>query len=352
MLNRLELTNFSVFESAGFAFGEQINVLHGTNGTGKSHVLKLAYVLQHALASPPATSAGAGPSKAALQRALAEELVEVFLPDSLGRLARRGAGRSACSVSARFSAKSQRTTFGFSSASQTEVRLDEVPEKWLDRPPVFIPSREVISIFPGFVSLYDNSEVEFDRTVRDLCSLLEFPVARGMRVAAVRELLPGIEEAMGGRVELDNGNRRFYLVEQRGRIEMHLVAEGVRKLAMLARLVANGSLIGKGCLLWDEPETNLNPRLIVRVAELLCTLASQGVQIFIATHSLFLMREIHIRSAAPQRPVKVRYFGLQAGDGGVSVAQGWRIEDSGDIAALDESLNQSSRYMDLELGAS
>ncbi len=39
-------------------------------------------------------------------------------------------------------------------------------------------------------------------------------------------------------------------------MEMHLVAEGLRKLAMIARLIANGSLVDKVSLFWDEPEAN------------------------------------------------------------------------------------------------
>ena len=71
-------------------------------------------------------------------------------------------------------------------------------------------------------------------------------------------------------------------------MEADLVAEGYRKLTMVARLIANGSLDANSLLFWDEPEANLNPRLIRRLAPLLLDLAEAGVQVFIATHSLFL----------------------------------------------------------------
>ena len=101
---------------------------------------------------------------------------------------------------------------------------------------------------------------------------------------------------MGGKVELD-ANGRFYLkTSGQGRIEMPLVAEGIRKLAMLARLIATGSLLGSGYLFWDEPEANLNPRLIKSVATAILCLARNGIQVFVATHSLFLLRELEILS--------------------------------------------------------
>lgn len=39
-------------------------------------------------------------------------------------------------------------------------------------------------------------------------------------------------------------------------MEMPLVAEGLRKVAMLARLIATGTLLEQGYLFWDEPETS------------------------------------------------------------------------------------------------
>ena len=44
MINKLAAKNFTVFRKADFAFTKGINVVIGSNGAGKSHVLKLAYV--------------------------------------------------------------------------------------------------------------------------------------------------------------------------------------------------------------------------------------------------------------------------------------------------------------------
>jgi len=352
MLKQLKLANFTVFHDVTFQFSEKLNIIHGINGTGKTHVLKLAYVLQHALANPPLTAAGIGPTKVALQRAFAEELVEVFRPEALGRLATRTPkGRKTVEVSARFKQSGQRALFTFHTASKTEVKLDRIPTIWLRKQPVFLPTREALTIYPGFVSLFDTTAIEFDRTWRDLCLLLGAPLSRGVKAANVRQLLEPLEEVMGGRIELDTSGK-FYLKDDRGRIEMHLVAEGLRKLAMVARLIATGGLEEKGCLLWDEPDANLNPRLVKKVATVLVSLAKQGVQVFIATHSLFLMRELHILLRQQTGDVNARYFGLHLTEEDVvEVLQGDDIGESGDVAALDEDLEQSDRYIDQETGA-
>ena len=147
---------------------------------------------------------------------------------------------------------------------------------------------------------------------------------------------------MGGSIELDG--ERFYLQSQSGRIEMNLLAEGLRKLAMLARLVATGSLIGKGSLFWDEPEANLNPKVIKLVARTILDLSEHGVQVFIATHSLFLLRELYILQQGEFSKLDVRCFGLHDSEDGAIIRQGPTIEDVGDITSLDEDLMQSERY--------
>lgn len=43
MLKTLHLQNFTVFSEETFHFGENVNVIVGENGTGKSHLLKAIY---------------------------------------------------------------------------------------------------------------------------------------------------------------------------------------------------------------------------------------------------------------------------------------------------------------------
>jgi len=127
---------------------------------------------------------------------------------------------------------------------------------------------------------------------------------------------------------------------------MPLVAEGLRKLGMLSRLISTGALLDKGYLFWDEPEANLNPRLIKSVAKSILDLSGAGIQVFIATHSLFLLREIEILLAnKSNKNIKARFFGLHRNDDGIEIQQGDSPDDLGDIAALDEELAQSDRFL-------
>lgn len=346
MLRSLELANFTVFEQADLEFSRHLNVFVGDNGTGKTHLLKLPYSVMAATTKRGRLGAER-PTKALLQRRIAEKLVNVMRPESLGRLARRGRGRQRTEVKLAFANPKGRVELSFATQSKSEVVVEASPSSWRKQHPAFLPTRELLSVYPGFVALYDGHHVEFEETWRDTCQLLGAPAIRGRREEAVNALLAALEELMGGRLFLDKAGR-FYLRTQAGTFEMPLVAEGLRKLGMVARLITTGALVDGGCLFWDEPETNLNPRLIRGVAEAIFRICEQGVQVFVATHSLFLLREFDVLlRQEPWDALKRRFFALDGRNGAVQIQQGNSVDTVDPLVLLDENLRQSDRYMAL-----
>ena len=49
-------------------------------------------------------------------------------------------------------------------------------------------------------------------------------------------------------------------------------------------------------LFWDEPETNLNPKLFGVLMEVFLELQRNGVQIFLATHDYVVLKELDLRA--------------------------------------------------------
>jgi predicted ATPase len=345
MLSNLNIKNFTVFPSANLQFSKHLNVIVGENSSGKTHILKVAYSALATTWEESRKSKSSTPTKALMQSRLAEKLINVFRPDSLGRLARRNQGRERCDLKFGFEDHRFDFEFSFSTNSKTEVQVEQTPETWLKNSPAYIPTRELLSIFPNFISVYEGHYLEFEETWRDTCILLGAPLQRGIKESRIQELLAPIEEAMDGSLELDK-NGRFYLKNERGRFEMPLVAEGQRKLAMLARLIATGALMDQDFLFWDEPEANLNPLLIKAVAQSIVSLCKIGVQVFLATHSLFLLRELEILMTDQQNSgLNSRFFGLHFSGDYVEVTQGDSIDEIGDITALDQELAQSDRFI-------
>jgi predicted ATPase len=367
MLKSLHIQNLTVFREADLEFGANLNVIVGENGSGKTHLLKAAYA--GIAASAEAHDDWIQSFGEVHRFEIKAKFAGVFRTESLLNLIHRRKSdvdyhvNSPLALEYKFDPPGQYFKFkignqafpfrpdNHSRSFQGNVATEyEYPDTYVDTRPIYFPTRELLSIYPGFVPLYETTHLPFEETWRDTAILLGAPLAKGSREKRIGELLKPIEEAMGGTLVLDDSGR-FYLRTENAKIEMHLVAEGFRKLAMVARLIATGSLLDKGYLFWDEPESNLNPRIIKTLARTILQVAASGIQVFIATHSLFLLREIHILHEQEFKNLDTRFFGLhiQKGDG-VTVQQGKTMDDVGSITALEEDLQQSERYIDTEMG--
>ena len=338
MLKTLEIKNFTCFPEAKLEFSPGLNVIVGENGTGKSHLLKLGYAVLRSLKNVQKT-----PAKEAYGRDLASHLVALFKPDSFGRLASRIQGRRRCEVAAEVS-DVVILSFNFSTQSSDIANIDILDfKKPLQAKPLFIPPKEVLSIYPGFALALENKEFAFDETYLDISKNLNGVPLKGKRLADIAKHLNPLEELMGGDIRLENNSFYFYSSKGKGIFEAHLMAEGNRKLGMLAYLLKTGELTKSSSLFWDEPEANLNPKLLKALAAILVELSSI-MQITIATHSLFLLRELET-FRENKILTNARYFGLHITDNGVVVQQGDSSSKIGDIVALDEDIAQSTRYL-------
>ena len=298
-LQQLNLKNFSSFEDCEFTFCPGINVLIGANSTGKSHVMKTAYSL---LSVCEIAHRDKIISREQIADEVKSKLLGVFKPDSVGRLVRRGLGKRSGSLNLVYND----FTFNVIVSSQSNVTVDydHIPNP---ASAVYLPAHEFLSIYEGFIAAYTQRETAFDETYYDLSLALNALPLRGPRLAEIDNLISPLESAIGGKVTQEQG--RFYVRLPEGKLEAHLVAEGYRKLAGLMYLIVNGSLTKNGILFWDEPEANLNPKLIIVVVEVLQILAKSGVQIFIATHDYLLSQELSLLSEYSSE-TDVQFFSL------------------------------------------
>lgn len=338
ILKSATLRRFGLFSDEKLEFSPGINVIIGRNGCGKTHLLKLLYTLVKECGASSGTGSVLETEK--LDHRLARKLAGVFRPegDHIGRLVQRNTGRRSAEVAATFTGGGK---CGFKLSS-----LDKVSGARTDVPPLheaaFLPSREVLALFEGFIAAYQKRELSFDETFYDLCVALSANQMRGPRTGILGSLVEPLEAEIRGKVSLDGG--RFYVRGEDGGIEAHLVSEGWRKLASLAQLILNGSLTKNGFLFWDEPEANLNPRMIVQLSETLLRLANQGIQIFVVSHDYLMTTRLSLASEYPDeipenQRCPVKFFGLArqgADEKGVAVSSGSKLADLADNPILAE----------------
>jgi predicted ATPase len=306
-IQSISIERFTAFERIEAELSPGLNVFIGANATGKSHLLKLLYAPLKTLEQAPQHKSQDARAELALK--VREKLEAVFRPedDRSGRLVRRGVGRN----HARVEIACTDGSIGFELTTLSRLDLDSgkqpTPETCL-----FLPSREFLSAYEGFIAAYQARELSFDETYYDLCVALSAAPLRGPRGEKAARLLAPLARALPFKVVLQNGS--FYITAPgQGKIEAHLVAEGYRKIASVIHLVNNGALAQNGIIFWDEPEANLNPQLIVHVARLLMQLAGAKVQVLVATHDYLLASELSMAAEYDRpeaRKAQVRFFCL------------------------------------------
>ena len=342
-IDKCHIENFTVFKKQDIEFCGGVNVIIGANGTGKSHLLKILYAMTQWMTRE--------------NNAHAEENSKIRFLNLLNGLFKPEGGeipllmrnRSSNAVSD-ISVESRSLHSSISIYAKKKHQSDYDPSIIAQMPNangVFIPPNEVLAIYPGFAASYEKRELAFDQTYYDICKALSAAPLKTKHVILSR-LKCSLEDILQGSV-VQKGDR-FYVESMKGdrSLEAHLLAEGHRKIAALIHLINNGSINKDTILFWDEPEANMNPRLIKHIAVLLRELAKVGVQVFIASHDYLLTGELSLAAEYQAQPqVPIRFFALSRNDDKpVQIQSGETLADLQDNPILDEFAVHYQREQD------
>jgi predicted ATP-dependent endonuclease of OLD family len=335
----LELENFTCFAKAKMEFSSGINVLIGENGTGKTHVLKVLDSNYRRLAQSridPFASQG-----------FDNNIENYFDKNNYNKLDRIAGSNPFVTRLKTFSGayilqESHRNLENAASKTGPSGEMDGIFYSENSNT-LFIPVQDMLAWQNGFISLYLDRYINFDKTFFDLAVALDRNLIKKNEFASI---LKEIEDDIEGTVIRKEDNR-FYFKENKGNEILAVFnAQGKNKLGQLIYLIKNGSINKNTILFWDEPEVNLNPRYIAIVVKFLQTLAKNGVQIFVATHDYLLAHLLSLdaeyREQTDAPPMK--FFSFYKGEDGTE------IESADTIAGLQNNalLDEYAAYYDLE----
>ena len=287
-INRIGIENFTVFDKFEMDFCNGINVFIGENGTGKTHLLKLLYAL---------CEWKAGVSTEEADPTIAQKIQRCFQYVPFKDLASRNqiSEQNKDTIKLFSSVNNREKSYqiwDFSKNGQYECQSSG-EQDYL--PSLFIPAKDMLT-HGGLEKDYIDRHLPLDITLIDILNKAGVSALKNLPDDKL-SILTRISDIIGGKIIYKND--RYYTERPDGTIiDFAAEAEGYKKLGLIYRLIETGRLEKGSVLIWDEPESNLNPNLVPLLVDILLAFEKVGIQMFFATHDYFFSKFLEVRKQA------------------------------------------------------
>ena len=329
----LSIDNFTKFSHVKFEFSKEINVFIGKNGTGKTHILKLLYLIQRLSQSKYDSNSVIQSFKTIFRTENLDSLIRNFQSDDF---------------TINFHRLEDEKDYYLQYIS-TEKRIDyKLPEKQ-ETEGFYFPNQEIISSYLGFIPIYEKYDLGWEENIYTAAKALFLPKLKET-TSFQKNILPKLASELGGTLLKEEG--KFYLQNQYGKIQTSLLAEGEKKLASLIYLIENGTIHSNTILFWDEPELHLKPKLITVFTKIFNAMASEGVQVFLSTHDYLLSHQLSLldeyrKDITEEKVSEIKFFCLEDTEEGVAVYSGKNLTEIPNNPILEEFSNHYDREREL-----
>lgn len=299
MIQSIHIKNFMAHADLSVKDIPAINVIIGKNDTGKTGLLKLLYAVVKSL---EIYSLKTQSGDFSFKKELAEKLYDTFMPrkNGLGDLVQKGAKdklEAEIDIVGNNGKYSEKLYFAFGDRTDKTIitgseMVEPLPDKSINA--LFVPAKEILTAFNDIRNIRNNFYgVGFDDTYLDLIKALDLPTTKGRVAAELSQVNKSLEDLFEGAI-MQTGQKEQPFMFKKGNqlFSMQQTSEGIKKIGILTTLINNRQL-GKGTVLFmDEPETALHPDAIRQMVEMLVAMSRAGVQIFMASHSYFVVKQL------------------------------------------------------------
>lgn len=289
-----------------------INIIIGKNDTGKTGLLKLLYTTVKSL---EVYSLKKKSGDVSFKKELADKLADTFMPrkNGLGDLVQKGSKEKldvTITLIGNNGKYSQDLYFAFGNTTESTITTCLEPSYPIPEESsinaLFVPAKEVLTAFNDIRNIRDNFYGKgFDDTYLDLIKALSLETTKGRVATELSSVNKSLEDLFEGKIEQTGLQEQPFIFKKGNQqFSMQQTAEGIKKIGILTTLITNRQL-GRGTVLFmDEPETALHPDAIRKMVEMLVAMSKAGVQIFIATHSYFVIKQMAIYAKKDKLSIK------------------------------------------------
>lgn len=287
MIESCEIRNFGPLSSLNWDDLGPINLVIGGNGCGKSFLLKSLYVAMRTLEIH-----GRGNEPRTAAQILADKLYWTFQPARIGDLVSKNSPESL-----HFSSQidGREFSYGFGRDTKQQIQTVAISDKPKESNSVFLPAKEVLSLHHLILQSRERDQLfGFDDTYYDLALALRHGTKQGKNFSGFAKARQELEAILGGRVIYEPDTGQWSYKKGNQRFAIGVTAEGIKKIGILDTLLGNRTLSPGSVVFIDEPEAALHPQAISKFLEIVANLAREGLQFFLASHSYYVVKNLHL----------------------------------------------------------
>ncbi len=291
MIENVIIENCGPLMHVHWPLGPGFNIIIGENDTGKTLLLKALFTTVRSV-----EEYGRGSDTRTFRQVLDNKLTWTFQLKKLGDLVRKGEGNK---FRLEIIIENQKIAFSFGQSAEKGVGEVVEPHETRKANSIYLPAKEILSIESIIRQSREiDTQFGFDDTYYDLVQAVNKPAQMGKNWKSFSDARKGLGQFINGRLE--QKGKEWYFIKGKSWHPMSITAEGVKKIAILDRLLSNRMLSPESILFIDEPESALHPGAIIKLMEVLSLLSGQGVQIVMATHSYFVLKKLQLLAREKQ----------------------------------------------------
>ena len=292
MIKNFEIHDYRQFKNAKFDNFANVNLFVGNNDTGKTTILKILYCISHQLKNIKNNNIRdcnifqyINNFQFGTNNKSTDKLKNLYLYDE--------------------------STIDFSisviNGNNTIINSnDKINDYNYDYKPLFIPAKEILSIMNAAIYLKNqNIESGFDDSYNDI--IYEILARKNIDERELLNVFKNRYDFYNGNIQIDKNTVNYY--KNDGNIyNINIVAEGIKRLGIFEILHNTGNLTKKSILFIDEPENNLDPKMLRELMRFLVDISKEGVQIFMASYNSSVLTQLSHIAIKDNYPINVYFF--------------------------------------------
>lgn len=286
-INNFSVNNFGAVPSFTWNDISKINLIIGENGTGKTFLLKALYSAVRSM-----EEYRRGDDIRPIGDILAEKLRWTFQVEKLGDLVAKSSEEG---LKIDIQLTDNAIAYQFSQSATSKVVSVQTQNGGKTGNSVFIPAKEVLSLFSVILRSRDiDKAFGFDDAYYDLAKALRIQPTRGRNYNAFAESRKVVKDVIDGKIEYDENTGKWtYRNNRNQKFSIGATSEGIKKISIMDRLLANGYLSNQSIIFIDELESALHPTAICQFLDMIAYLAQEmNLQFFITSHSYFVIKKL------------------------------------------------------------